>query len=171
MAKAKTTKKTGIHRKRKPKGWYSAEKLRASVAAWCVDHGGVEMRPSEYNSISDGVLGGTYRLESTIGPWDVHLPGDSAILLSINTCFLKAEPPALPSDANQHSGKWNFNASHPRSGPDDAAAEHLFRWFTSAAKQYAIPAAIPVCARDMGCLCAGHARGNPAAAACDTAER
>lgn len=29
---------------------------------------------------------------------------------------------------------------------------------------------IPACAASMGCLCAGHARGNPADAACDTSE-
>jgi hypothetical protein len=29
---------------------------------------------------------------------------------------------------------------------------------------------IPPCAASMGCLCAGHARGNPADAACDTRE-
>ena len=29
---------------------------------------------------------------------------------------------------------------------------------------------IPPCAASMGCLCAGHARGNPADAACDTTE-
>lgn len=28
----------------------------------------------------------------------------------------------------------------------------------------------PPCAAAMGCLCAGHARGNPASAACDTSE-
>ncbi len=30
---------------------------------------------------------------------------------------------------------------------------------------------IPRCAASMGCLCAGHARGNPASAACDTSEQ
>lgn len=30
--------------------------------------------------------------------------------------------------------------------------------------------ALPACAASMGCLCAGHARGNPASAACDTTE-
>lgn len=29
---------------------------------------------------------------------------------------------------------------------------------------------IPPCAASMGCLCAGHARGNPASDACDTSE-
>lgn len=29
---------------------------------------------------------------------------------------------------------------------------------------------IPLCAASMGCLCAGHARGNPASAPCDTTE-
>lgn len=29
---------------------------------------------------------------------------------------------------------------------------------------------IPPCLAAMGCLCAGHARGNPASAACDTSE-
>lgn len=29
---------------------------------------------------------------------------------------------------------------------------------------------VPPCAAAMGCLCAGHARGNPASAACDTSE-
>jgi hypothetical protein len=29
---------------------------------------------------------------------------------------------------------------------------------------------IPPCAASMGCLCAGHARGQPADAPCDTAE-
>lgn len=29
---------------------------------------------------------------------------------------------------------------------------------------------IPVCAASMGCLCAGHARGNPTTDACDTHE-
>jgi hypothetical protein len=29
---------------------------------------------------------------------------------------------------------------------------------------------MPPCLRSMGCLCAGHARGNPANAACDTSE-
>lgn len=32
------------------------------------------------------------------------------------------------------------------------------------------PERAPLCARSMGCLCAGHARGNPASAACDTTE-
>lgn len=31
-------------------------------------------------------------------------------------------------------------------------------------------AAIPLCALAMGCLCAGHARGNPASDPCDTRE-
>lgn len=31
-------------------------------------------------------------------------------------------------------------------------------------------AATPPCAASMGCLCAGHARGNPATAPCDTSE-
>jgi hypothetical protein len=30
--------------------------------------------------------------------------------------------------------------------------------------------ALPACAASMGCLCAGHARGNPASDACDTTE-
>lgn len=30
--------------------------------------------------------------------------------------------------------------------------------------------AIPPCAASMGCLCAGHARGNPASVPCDTSE-
>jgi hypothetical protein len=30
--------------------------------------------------------------------------------------------------------------------------------------------ALPPCAASMGCLCAGHARGNPASARCDTSE-
>lgn len=30
--------------------------------------------------------------------------------------------------------------------------------------------AVPVCLASMGCLCAGHARGNDASAACDTRE-
>lgn len=30
--------------------------------------------------------------------------------------------------------------------------------------------AIPPCLAGMGCLCAGHARGNPATAKCDTSE-
>lgn len=29
---------------------------------------------------------------------------------------------------------------------------------------------IPACAASMGCLCWGHASGNPASAACDTTE-
>lgn len=29
---------------------------------------------------------------------------------------------------------------------------------------------VPRCAASMGCLCAGHARGNPASAVCDTSE-
>lgn len=29
----------------------------------------------------------------------------------------------------------------------------------------------PPCALEMGCLCAGHARGNPTSAACDTSEQ
>jgi hypothetical protein len=32
------------------------------------------------------------------------------------------------------------------------------------------PTAEPRCLKTMGCLCAGHARGNPASAACDTSE-
>lgn len=32
------------------------------------------------------------------------------------------------------------------------------------------PIRIPPCAASMGCLCAGHARGNDADAACDTTE-
>lgn len=32
------------------------------------------------------------------------------------------------------------------------------------------PEEIPRCAASMGCLCAGHARGNPASAPCDTSE-
>lgn len=32
-------------------------------------------------------------------------------------------------------------------------------------------ATIPECLRSMGCLCAGHARGAPASAACDARER
>jgi hypothetical protein len=32
------------------------------------------------------------------------------------------------------------------------------------------PSKIPPCAAAMGCLCAGHARGNDADAACDTSE-
>lgn len=33
------------------------------------------------------------------------------------------------------------------------------------------PSALPLCFVAMGCLCAGHARGNPVDAACDTSEK
>lgn len=33
------------------------------------------------------------------------------------------------------------------------------------------PSALPLCFVAMGCLCAGHARGNPVDAACDTNEK
>lgn len=33
------------------------------------------------------------------------------------------------------------------------------------------PSEIPPCAAAMGCLCAGHARGDPASAECNTDER
>lgn len=34
-----------------------------------------------------------------------------------------------------------------------------------------LPSEIPPCAAAMGCLCAGHARGDPASAECNTDER
>jgi hypothetical protein len=114
--------------KRKPKP-VSMEALRERVANWCRERGGVEIDQPRFNSVMNGVLGGTWKLETKIGPWLVHLPADATIenFFSINTRFTDWGEGRLPGDANQHSGKWNFN------GGD---IELLFKTFTQCAERF-----------------------------------
>ena len=102
------------------------------VADWCERHGGVLIEESAYNSVLDGVFGGSYRLQTSIGPWVVHLPSDASVIFSINTRFEDWSGHHLPSGANEHSGKWNFTADSTTRGE----AEELFRTFASYAARY-----------------------------------
>ena len=135
-------------RKRKIK---SAEKLRGQLRSWCEAHGGREISPPS----ECGILMGTWRVPLFRGALIVHMPSDDAHGYHIHTRF--AEDATPPADANQYSGKWNHYG--------DNAAE-LFERFTRCAARHVLPR----CALAMGCLCAGHARGNGADAACDTRE-
>lgn len=59
-------------------------------------------------------------------------------------------------------------------GPATVAAEMALTARAALAGEWAgiarRAARVPPCAASMGCLCAGHARGNPADDACDTSE-
>ncbi len=86
---------------------HNAEPLRDRVRTFCLELGGVEERPSEYNSVTGYVVGGTVRVPLPVGALLVHLPSDCATgLFSVCTHFVDGAP--LPADANPHSGKWNF---------------------------------------------------------------
>jgi hypothetical protein len=111
--------------KRKPR---SQDALRKLLSAWCESHGGAKDGEPAHNSVLDAVCGGDYVLQSTIGPWRIHLPTDSNILVSINTRFENPTGP-LPWDANQYSGKWNFNG-------EPGSEVHLFDHFTRCAGRY-----------------------------------
>lgn len=117
-----------------------AAALRDRVAAFCQQHGGVP-DPSwparAYNSVHEGVLGGTWRIETPLGVWCVHEPADPSIttLVSINTRFndparavAALATSAYRSRLNPHSGKWNHDWSldiSPSTAKDPAALVSL----------------------------------------------
>lgn len=71
----------------------------------------------------------------------------------------KPKPPA-PTVACEDCLNWHAKGKH--TSPADVRKARR--------QERAHKSKIPACARDMGCLCAGHARGNAVKAPCNTRE-
>jgi hypothetical protein len=97
--------------------------FRARLNEWIVAHGGKAESQPMPNSILGGLAGGHWIVSTRLGVLMVHMPSDYG-MLCINTRFMDWGFHQLPSDANPHSGKWNFIW-------DDASEDSLFAAFTS----------------------------------------
>lgn len=98
----------------------SREAFRQRLGAWVLAHGGVEVEKPEFNSITNGMMGGRWELPTKLGVLVIHMPADG--FLHIHSRFADWGEAKLPSDANPYSGKWNFY------GEDEDSLFNRYTW-------------------------------------------